>query len=158
MSINTKIVVIRRNADGLYYEAGCDAPDRWVQNPMDATDRSGLAYERDARYIYNNVQSFGMHEPEYSLCSFDVFVIPTEPLFQNGENHSDFKTSTNTIVQYVSKLTTTIQDLVDTVVEPPSPNCSCHKNPPCGDCVEYGGLREALANARALLKHATPAA
>lgn len=29
------------------------------------------------------------------------------------------------------------------VTEPPERDCRCHTNPPCGDCVEYGGLREA---------------
>lgn len=28
------------------------------------------------------------------------------------------------------------------VDRPPPPNCSCHISPPCGDCVDYGGLRE----------------
>lgn len=36
--------------------------------------------------------------------------------------------------------------------EPPDRNCSCHIAPPCGDCVEYSGLREAFADAREALK------
>jgi hypothetical protein len=34
----------------------------------------------------------------------------------------------------------------------PARNCSCHLAPPCGDCVEWGGLREGLEEARAALK------
>lgn len=34
------------------------------------------------------------------------------------------------------------------MTEPPEPNCSCHTNPPCNDCIEYGGLREAWEGAR----------
>lgn len=30
----------------------------------------------------------------------------------------------------------------------PAANCSCHLSPPCGDCVDYGGIREALAAAK----------
>lgn len=41
------------------------------------------------------------------------------------------------------------------VTEPPERNCSCHLNPPCGDCVDYGAIRDAHAQARAAL---TPAA
>lgn len=26
----------------------------------------------------------------------------------------------------------------------PKANCSCHINPPCGDCVEYSEARESL--------------
>ena len=36
----------------------------------------------------------------------------------------------------------------------PEPHCSCHNAPPCGDCVEWGGLREALKDSRALLTRA----
>ncbi|WP_370677604.1 hypothetical protein [Pleomorphomonas sp. PLEO] len=30
----------------------------------------------------------------------------------------------------------------DNVERPPERNCTCHVNPPCSDCVDYGGLRE----------------
>lgn len=30
----------------------------------------------------------------------------------------------------------------DNVDRPPERNCTCHVNPPCSDCVDYGGLRE----------------
>jgi hypothetical protein len=32
--------------------------------------------------------------------------------------------------------------------EPPDPNCSCHVNPPCSDCVDHHYNREALADLR----------
>jgi hypothetical protein len=32
--------------------------------------------------------------------------------------------------------------------EPPDPNCSCHVNPPCSDCVDHQYNREALADLR----------
>ncbi len=43
------------------------------------------------------------------------------------------------------------EGLLDAQNIPPK-NCSCHLNPPCEDCVEYGGLREAVEVARAALK------
>lgn len=38
--------------------------------------------------------------------------------------------------------------------EPPNRNCSCHIAPPCGDCVEYSGMREVFENVRAAMKKA----
>jgi hypothetical protein len=32
--------------------------------------------------------------------------------------------------------------------EPPAANCSCHISPPCNDCMDYAGLREAFEDAR----------
>ena len=37
-----------------------------------------------------------------------------------------------------------IESLVENVDRPPYANCSCHISPPCSDCVDYGGLREAF--------------
>jgi len=31
---------------------------------------------------------------------------------------------------------------------PPDKNCRCHIDPPCSDCIEYRGLREAINFAR----------
>jgi len=33
----------------------------------------------------------------------------------------------------------------------PGPNCSCHISPPCNDCVEWGGLREAAEQTKRIL-------
>lgn len=33
----------------------------------------------------------------------------------------------------------------------PERNCSCHISPPCNDCVEYAGIRELIAGAKAAL-------
>jgi hypothetical protein len=52
----------------------------------------------------------------------------------------------------VAALERSLQDLLDNVDEPPEANCSCHISPPCGDCVNYSGAREAFASARAALK------
>ncbi|CAA2393602.1 hypothetical protein [Xanthomonas phage Tabio] len=42
--------------------------------------------------------------------------------------------------------------MMDAVGQPPKPNCSCHLSPPCSDCVEWGGLREAWADAESALE------
>lgn len=34
----------------------------------------------------------------------------------------------------------------------PEPNCSCHTNPPCSDCLNFGGQREAISNLRSSIK------
>lgn len=44
--------------------------------------------------------------------------------------------------------------LHENVEPPPEKNCSCHIAPPCGDCVEYDALRDALDRARAILTKA----
>jgi superfamily I DNA/RNA helicase len=36
-------------------------------------------------------------------------------------------------------------------IEVPERNCACHLNPPCNDCVEFGGMRELLERARAIV-------
>jgi hypothetical protein len=52
-------------------------------------------------------------------------------------------------------LVVALEDLMEATGEPPDRNCSCHISPPCPDCIDYGGWREALENAdsaRALAK------
>lgn len=36
-------------------------------------------------------------------------------------------------------------EALDENIYPPDSNCSCHISPPCSDCVENGGAREAKA-------------
>jgi predicted ABC-class ATPase len=43
-----------------------------------------------------------------------------------------------------------MQELIDRI-EVPEPNCSCHLSPPCGDCVDYGGIRETVDAAETLI-------
>lgn len=44
---------------------------------------------------------------------------------------------------------------LERVEEPPEPRCSCHLSPPCNDCIDYGGLREAFECANAAIAKAT---
>lgn len=40
---------------------------------------------------------------------------------------------------------------MDAVDRPPERNCSCHISPPCNDCVENSGLREAFEYAEEII-------
>lgn len=61
----------------------------------------------------------------------------------------------------MSNATDIINDLASALelliecIEPPAPDCSCHIAPPCGDCTEYGGVREAIESARSAIARAT---
>jgi hypothetical protein len=50
-----------------------------------------------------------------------------------------------------SKLHAALEQLLEMIDTPPARNCSCHISPPCGDCVEYSGLRIAIADAEQAL-------
>lgn len=50
-----------------------------------------------------------------------------------------------------NQLAAAIELLLERIYHPPAANCSCHLSPPCGDCVDYGGLREAIQEAEAAL-------
>lgn len=40
-----------------------------------------------------------------------------------------------------------VKELIDNN-EPPPANCSCHLNPPCGDCETFSGFRDDIAQVR----------
>lgn len=44
-----------------------------------------------------------------------------------------------------------LEEFIKVVPEPPARNCSCHIFPPCHDCVENEGLRQAFDQAREAL-------
>jgi len=45
--------------------------------------------------------------------------------------------------QQRDELLAALKDLVS-MQDVPDGNCSCHINPPCNDCVNYGGIRESI--------------
>ena len=49
-------------------------------------------------------------------------------------------------------LRSSLEMLLEYVPAPPDRNCSCHISPPCHDCIEYGGLREAIEEAQAAIE------
>lgn len=55
----------------------------------------------------------------------------------------------------IATLRETLRYLVE-MSEPPEPNCSCHICPPCADCVENSGVRDAIKSARSALAATAP--
>lgn len=47
-----------------------------------------------------------------------------------------------------------LEQLLETMGPPPERNCSCHISPPCNDCVDYSGVREAIEYAEKLIAEA----
>ena len=47
--------------------------------------------------------------------------------------------------------------MLERLPEPPEANCSCHLWPPCNDCTDYGGEREAFEEAKAAIAASTSA-
>lgn len=54
-----------------------------------------------------------------------------------------------------SQLEAALEQLLEMVERPPERNCSCHISPPCGDCVDWSGLRTAIADAESALSSTT---
>jgi hypothetical protein len=50
-----------------------------------------------------------------------------------------------------------IEALLETQIRPPIRNCSCHISPPCNDCLNYSGLREAMEDAQCTVDSITTA-
>lgn len=50
-----------------------------------------------------------------------------------------------------TSLAAALERLLEVTDTPPERNCSCHLAPPCGDCTDWGGLREAIEEAKAAL-------
>ena len=52
------------------------------------------------------------------------------------------------LIQQRDGLLAALELFMERVDEPPEANCSCHISPPCNDCVENWGLREAFSDAK----------
>lgn len=54
---------------------------------------------------------------------------------------------------WIAELVGALKDFVEHD-DTPEPNCACHISPPCNDCIDFGGKRELIENANALIaKH-----
>lgn len=53
------------------------------------------------------------------------------------------------------KLLEALESLLEMTGEPPDWNCTCHLTPPCIDCVDYSGWRNAFKFATSVLAKAT---
>ena len=64
--------------------------------------------------------------------------------------HKEDKAAIDALEAENIKLRGLLQDWLDNI-DIPEANCSCHLSPPCGDCVEYGYIRDiAMATRKAL--------
>jgi hypothetical protein len=52
---------------------------------------------------------------------------------------------------WAARLASNLEEVLDLMPEIPEPNCSCHTNPPCGDCTEWSGIRDAIPPAKQAL-------
>jgi hypothetical protein len=66
--------------------------------------------------------------------------------------HSD--SVTLSLIKSHAELLASLEQLTNLIDEPPEKNCSCHLSPPCCDCVDYSGLREAFADAKDAIRTA----
>lgn len=57
----------------------------------------------------------------------------------------------DTLREHLDRVTWALEFLLERGIEPPDRNCSCHISPPCNDCVEWSGLREAVEHAESAL-------
>ncbi|QOD84830.1 hypothetical protein [Chromobacterium haemolyticum] len=58
------------------------------------------------------------------------------------------------LISQRDNLLSALELMVERIAEPPDANCSCHLSPPCNDCVDYGGEREAFETAKAEIAEA----
>lgn len=62
-------------------------------------------------------------------------------------HHEHLLAEFDRVTKQRDKLLAALELFMERVDEPPESNCSCHISPPCNDCVEYSGLREAFSDA-----------
>lgn len=72
--------------------------------------------------------------------------VNSELLATRDDNHS-MMLEIDGLRKARDKLLAALELFMERVDEPPESNCSCHLFPPCNDCVEYSGLREAFSDA-----------
>lgn len=66
-------------------------------------------------------------------------------------------TTNSRLIAAAPSLLEALDLMLEMVPEPPDRNCYCHISPPCNDCVENSGWREAFEFARAAIAKATGA-
>lgn len=77
--------------------------------------------------------------------------IPTERLEEFNDWSAAGIASAATYRQQRDELLAALELMLERISEPPEANCSCHLSPPCADCMDFGGEREAFDEARAAI-------
>mgnify|MGYP003440094360 FL=1 len=68
-----------------------------------------------------------------------------------GNHAAAFGKANARLIAAAPALLAALELMVERIQEPPSANCSCFLSPPCSDCVNYGGEREAFEAAHAAI-------
>lgn len=78
-----------------------------------------------------------------------------DELIDFEEGHAEYERRANYFAREartaIEGLANALDDLSATADIAPERNCSCFISSPCTDCIEWDGLRESLATARAAL-------
>ena len=102
---------------------------------MDANARRIVAcVNRLAQFTTEQIEDFG-----YDLFAED------RPRLVEAQNEIHL------LKKQRDELLAALEDLLDFTPDPPDPNCSCHISPPCADCIDNGGTREAIETAKAAI-------
>jgi len=68
-----------------------------------------------------------------------------------ADENIEFKEQLATVTAQRNSLEGALELMLERIQEPPDSNCSCHISPPCNDCVDFGGEREAFEVAKEAL-------
>lgn len=70
---------------------------------------------------------------------------------RKGEIQAEIARMQAELRRQLDRVTWALEHLLERGIAPPDRNCSCHISPPCNDCVEWSGLREAVEHAESAL-------
>jgi hypothetical protein len=113
-----------------------DAPE---PEPVGYTNETELDYVRK----YEALPVSGVFWPtsDEDAC---VALYAAPPANNQSEQHLE-------MVIERDKLLAALELILEMMDLPPDRNCSCHISPPCNDCVDYSGIREAIKRAEKVL-------
>lgn len=83
--------------------------------------------------------------------SLVAFALGMASLGYRTKEKSDLNAEIKRLSAHQDALVCALELMLERCPEPPDPNCSCFISPPCNDCVEHAGEREAFEFARAQL-------
>lgn len=77
--------------------------------------------------------------------------IAAKSVLQMHENYVSNKAKVAAMEQQRDKLLAALELIMERMEMPPDTDCYCHISPPCHDCVENSGIREAIELAESTL-------
>ncbi len=80
--------------------------------------------------------------------------IPTEMLEERRECAGAWFPELENAKKQRDELLAALEFMLERISEPPEANCSCHLSPPCADCIDFGGEREAFEEAKSAIARA----